>query len=73
MFLIQFESGKFIDAEKIDYINVSGGEVVFTLINDTDCMYKVSDGMVSRFLNNLGALNGNIDCVNTCHVELKNN
>jgi hypothetical protein len=73
MFLIQFESGKFIDAEKIDYINVNEGEVIFTLINDTDSMYKVDDGMVSMFLNNLGALNDNIDCISTCYAEIKDN
>ena len=70
MFLIQFESGKFIDAERIDYINVNEGEVLFTLRGDLESTYKVSDEFIDVFLNNLGALNVNIDCVQACYKEL---
>lgn len=71
MFLIQYQNGKFADAERIDYINVNCGEVIFTLTGDEDSMYTVDSDRADIFLNNLGALNDNIDCVTKVYKEQK--
>ena len=70
MFLIEFESGKFIDAERIDYININDGEVIFTLSGDVESLYKVTEGLAGTFVNNLQALNDNINSVESCYHKL---
>jgi len=70
MFLIEIESGKFVDAEKIDLINLNGGEVVFTLTSDNESLYKVDKDLTATFCNHLQAINANINSVEAKFREL---
>lgn len=70
MFLIEIESGKFIDAEKIDYLNLNEGEVIFTLIGDATSLYKVDEDFAAAFCNNLQVINSNINSVEIKYREL---
>ena len=70
MFLIEVESGKFVDAEKIDYININEGEVIFTLVGDTESLYKVSEELTNTFCNNLQAINSSITNIESKYKEV---
>ena len=59
MFLIEYEDGKYIDGEKLDYIQLAASGVEFTLSGDTETLYKVDNGMAGIFVNNLQAINDN--------------
>ena len=70
MFLIEFDKGKFIDAERIDYINLNDNEIIFTLAGDTQSLYRVEKSYESLFCNNLQAINGNIN-IDSVYLKLK--
>lgn len=59
MFLIEYEEGKYIDGEKLDYIGLSGSRIQFTLSGDTKTLYKVNNGLAGTFVNNLQAIDNN--------------
>lgn len=59
MFLIEFEEGKYIDGEKLDYIGLSGSRIQFTLSGDTETLYKVNNGLAGTFVNDLQAIDNN--------------
>jgi hypothetical protein len=59
MFLIEYEEGSYIDAEKIDIIELSTEGVIFTLSGNMDATYYVDNGMAGLFINNLQAINDN--------------
>tara|TARA_R110000850_G_scaffold250986_1_gene376124 strand:- start:247 stop:480 length:234 start_codon:yes stop_codon:yes gene_type:complete len=59
MFLIEYEEGSYIDAEKIDFIKLSTEGVIFTLSGDIETVYRVGNGMAGVFINNLQAINDN--------------
>jgi hypothetical protein len=58
MFLIEYQEGKFIDAERINYISLNG-PITFTIDGENDMAFTVSEEAESLFLNNLQALNCN--------------
>jgi hypothetical protein len=60
MFLIEIAKGQFIDAEKIDSIDLSK-DIRLTLANECEGSYVVEKNYKSTFVNNLQALNQNID------------
>ena len=62
MFLIENEQGSFIDAEKIDTINVKGEKITFSVVGDNENSYAVSKDHEESFLNQLNALNNNVAC-----------
>jgi|TARA_R110000824_G_scaffold192484_3_gene374690 hypothetical protein len=70
MFLIEIAKGQFIDAEKIDYIDLSK-DVRFTLSGEIEGCYVVEKNYRSTFVNNLQALNQNIVSVEKCYYNLK--
>jgi hypothetical protein len=70
MFLIQIAKGTFINAEKIDFIDINTGIKVY-LTNDDQSCYKIEEGYESTFMNNLQALNQNIVSVEKCYYNLK--
>ncbi len=59
MFLIEIGKGSFVDAEKIDCINIYDGKVTFTINGDIETLYSVSTDYNDKFLNHLGAMNNN--------------
>ena len=72
MFLIEYDVGKFVDAEKIEWIDVRDGEVLFTLAGGSGsgsiCVYQrcfkcVNKELAQNFVNNLGVLNTNIQSI----------
>ena len=70
MFLIQISKDRFIDAEKIDQININTGIRIF-MTNDLESCYKIEEGYESTFMNNLQALNKNIVSIEKCYHNLK--
>tara|TARA_R110000851_G_scaffold302632_1_gene459913 strand:- start:5 stop:232 length:228 start_codon:yes stop_codon:yes gene_type:complete len=58
MFLIEYDEGKYIDGEKLDYIHLSNRCVQFSLSGDKT-LYEVDNGMAGIFVNNLQAINDN--------------
>ena len=66
MFLIEYYDGEFIDAEKINYIQINASGVRFTLSGDVESLYEVDNGMAGVFINNLQAINDN-----PCGLEAK--
>jgi hypothetical protein len=62
MFLIENEKGSFIDAEKIDTINVNGGKITFSVVGDSENSYSVSKAYEEVFLKHLKTLNNNRAC-----------
>ena len=60
MFLVEITKGIFINAEEIDYIDVSkAGIVRLSLRSDSDNVFNVDLEFQSVFINNLQAINDN--------------
>jgi hypothetical protein len=60
MFLVEITKGIFINAEEIDYIDVSkAGIVRLSLHGDSDNVFNVDLEFQSVFINNLQAINHN--------------
>ena len=57
MFLIEFKKDMFIDAGRINFINLTDDKVKFTLAGDDELICLVDENMESQFLNQLQALN----------------
>ncbi len=57
MFLIKYQKGKFIDAERIEEISTKYHEVIFSLHGQTGDPYVVDVDVEVEFLNQLQALN----------------
>jgi hypothetical protein len=70
MFLIEIAKGQFIDAERIDYIDLSK-DIRFTLAGESEGCYVVEKNYTSTFMNNLQALNQNIVNVESRYNNLK--
>jgi len=60
MFLVEYDKGRFINAENVDRIQIDKNIIKFTLSGDKDSTFTVEEGFISSFLNCLQALNGNI-------------
>tara|TARA_R110000772_G_scaffold28239_1_gene71304 strand:- start:799 stop:1038 length:240 start_codon:yes stop_codon:yes gene_type:complete len=56
MFLIEFKKDMYIDAERVNFINLTDGKVEFTLTGE-DEFFTVDNNMERPFLNQLQALN----------------
>ena len=59
MWLIEFDSGRFVDAERIDTLDLNDG-IAFTLTGENNAFCSVEKNLESSFLNSLQALNSNI-------------
>ena len=70
MFLIEYENGKFINGKNVKYINLNEEEILFTLDGDNESCFKVDEKFAGKFVNNLQALNGNIQSVECKFREL---
>ena len=69
MFLVEYKKGWFIDAEDIQWVKVAIDEVSFILKSDPEnCMAADADYQ-SSFVNNLQALNDNIQSVESAYHE----
>ena len=62
MFLIEFTENKFIDAERIDFINLADNKVIFQLVGANESFFTVDKALEGVFLNKLQALNAT--CIN---------
>tara|TARA_R110002050_G_scaffold10642_2_gene36275 strand:+ start:1156 stop:1395 length:240 start_codon:yes stop_codon:yes gene_type:complete len=57
MFLIEYGEGLFINADKIDWLQINSvGKITFTCTGDTETVYKVDSDYASSFVNNIQAL-----------------
>tara|TARA_R110000851_G_scaffold169340_1_gene315516 strand:- start:137 stop:364 length:228 start_codon:yes stop_codon:yes gene_type:complete len=70
MFLIEISKGQFIDAEKIDSIDLVK-DIRFTLVGECEGCYVVEKKYRSTFVNQLQALNQNIVSVENRYYNLK--
>jgi hypothetical protein len=71
MFLIEFKKDQFIDAERINFINLIDERVAFTLAGDNQSVSLVDENMCSRFLNQLQALNQSLSNPESRHYDIK--
>jgi hypothetical protein len=60
MFLIEYQKDIFIDAERINFINLSDNKVRFTHASDVDLVCTVDKGLEGSFLNNLQVVNASL-------------
>jgi aspartate carbamoyltransferase regulatory subunit len=59
MFLIEYGSGLFVNAEEINHLVILKDKIEFSIIGDNEATFKVSPEFESTFLNNLQAVNDN--------------
>jgi hypothetical protein len=59
MFLVQINKNEFVDAERIDWINISKDKITFTCVGSEDHILMVHGEYMSIFLNNVQALDNN--------------
>ena len=57
MFLIEFTENKFIDAERIDFINLADNKVIFQLVGDNESFFTVDKALERQFINKLEDVN----------------
>jgi hypothetical protein len=72
MFLIEFKEDMFIDAERINFINLTDDKVKFTLAGDDDLICTVDKNMERPFLNQLQALNQSLTNPEARHNHINN-
>ena len=70
MFLIEYEDGGFVDGERIDWLNLNGGSMTFTMTGDNESSFTVQESFKAKFLNNLQAINTNMFSIETRYKEL---
>ena len=63
MFLIECEEGVFVNAEKINWIEVDRDKIEFTLEGDVESMFRVCKDHQELFVNHLQCLNNNISSI----------
>ncbi len=56
MYLIQFRKGEYINAEDIQYLDIGGGQITFTLKNVTET-YHVQPEYIKEFIDRMTYLN----------------
>ena len=60
MFLIEYSNNKFVNGERIDWLEIDeAGIVYFTVEGDHDSAFFVDSNLASLFLNNLQSIDGN--------------
>lgn len=67
MFLIQYRKGEFIDGNDIQWVKVTKGKVSFVLKSQPEDLMEVEQVYASSFVNNLQAINTNIDSVESAY------
>ena len=72
MFLIEFKKDMFIDAERINFINLNDDKVKFTLAGDDELICTVDKNMEGPFLNQLQALNASLTNPEARHHHINN-
>ena len=72
MFLIEYKKGEFINAKRLDWININKGKVGFTIQGDNESSFFVDPSYQDSFLNHLQSLNDNIVNVQSKFNELSN-
>ena len=72
IFLIEYSAGSFIDGLKVEWLEIKGGDIGFTLAGDDSTFYNVSEGFERKFLNSLQAINGNINSVESAYMGINN-
>jgi len=60
LFLVEYESGSYVDANDINWLCVKGGKISFTLKGDSESIFKVTSDKEVCFLNNVSATNNNV-------------
>lgn len=71
MWLIEYDTGKFINAERIVGIEMSSNGVVWFWSEVEDSGYRVAPEFTELFLNNIQALNNNIQNIESRYYKLK--
>lgn len=69
MFLIEYRNGNFINGENIEWISVNGKQISFSVAGDSETMHKVDKDLQCAFVNNLQALNENIQNIESRYYE----
>jgi len=70
MYLIEFEKGQFTNAEAINWINLKGELVSFTVSSDEQSIFIVTAECEPIFLNHLQSFNNNIHNICTARAEI---
>tara|TARA_R110000851_G_scaffold267209_1_gene419661 strand:+ start:439 stop:669 length:231 start_codon:yes stop_codon:yes gene_type:complete len=70
MYLIEYSDGRFVDAERIDTLDLSEG-IKFTLTAESETFYTVEKNLESSFVNSLQALNLNIQNIEKSFRAIK--
>jgi hypothetical protein len=71
MFLVEWNRGRFINAERIDRLNIYADRISFTLMGDAETFFRVESEYTSTFLNHLQVINQNTINIQTRHEEIK--
>ena len=72
MFLIEFKVNQFMDAERINFISLNNGKVIFLLSGDNESVFTVDKDLEGMFLNNISALNANPTNLTLRHHHINN-
>ena len=70
MWLIEYDTGKFVDAERIVGFDISSNGNVLFWLEYTGGGYKVAPEFTGTFLNNLQAMNNSIQNIKRRYYEL---
>lgn len=70
MFLIEFETGRFINGEDIQWVQIKPEKIEFTVRGDIESCFQVANHLQSDFANHLQALNNNISSVESTYRKI---
>lgn len=71
MWLIEWDGGQFVNAERIIRLDMSVNGVVWFWLEDDSGGHRVAPEFTELFVNNLQALNNNIQSIQSRYYELK--
>ena len=66
-FFIEYREGQFIDAEKVNWIEIKEGQVSFTVSGEPETIYICEGKYACCFINNMQALNLNFNLERRYH------
>ena len=66
-FFIEYLEGQFIDAEKVNWIEIKAGQVSFSTGGDPDTIYICEGKYACYFINNMQAINQNFNLERRYH------
>ena len=72
MFLIEFSESQFIDAERINHLNINDNKVTFTICGEPVTIFTVDKEIECRFLNQFQALNQSLTNPEAIHHHINN-